>query len=419
MLTAVTVARAATSSSANVDASDCSEHWIDAWTASAQDTTAAVAPQVLAGGRQIHTFANQTLRMIITPQASGDSIKVSFSNQFGTAQLRLADLHVGVAGDGSSVVAGTDRRLLFDGSTDATIPPGATVLSDPTTFSVAAFVPLAITYYVPDTSTLDVHLAAMHTEFTTPRRSGDHASDVSGTSYTERLGSSLAVSSVEVQVPSSDTSVVAIGDSLTDGIGSTENRNARWTDDLNRRLQLTSQHVVVVNAGISGNQAATDNIVGRDRRIDGAGPSTRHRFEGDALDQPGVGTVIVYSGINDLLAPQSDYPADTVIDSYLAMIDEAHRAGVRILGATLTPAGRSGAVEAERQAVNRWIERVAAFDGVIDFDAAVRNPSDPSHITPGLTTDSLHLDDAGYQLLADAVDVTLFPPTVPLTSCPQ
>ena len=106
--------------------------------------------------------------MIITPQASGDSIKVSFSNQFGTAQLRLADLHVGVAGDGSSVVAGTDRRLMFDGSTDATIPPGAAVLSDPTTLSVAAFVPLAITYYVPDTSTLDVHLAAMHTEFTTP-----------------------------------------------------------------------------------------------------------------------------------------------------------------------------------------------------------------------------------------------------------
>ena len=202
--------------------------------------------------------------------------------------------------------------------------------------------------------------------------------------------------------------MVAIGDSLTDGIGSTENRNARWTDDLNRRLQLTSQHVVVVNAGISGNQAATDNIVGRDRRIDGAGPSTQHRFEGDALDQPGVGTVIVYSGINDLLAPQSDYPADTVIDSYLAMIDEAHRAGVRILGATLTPAGRSGAVKRNVKRSTAGSERVAAFDGVIDFDAAIRNPSDPSHITPGLTTDSLHLDDAGYQLLADAVDVKLF-----------
>ena len=417
VLTVVAVARAAPTSSANVNASDCGEHWIDAWTASTQDTTAAVAPQVFAGGQLIHTFAKQTLRMIITPQASGDSIRVSFSNQFGTAELQLTDLHVAVAGEGSSVVAGTDHRLLFDGSTNVTIPPGATVLSDPTTFSVAAFVPLAITYYVPHQSTLDVHVAAMHTEFATPRRSGDHAGDVSGASYTETLGSSLAVNSVEVQVPSSDTSVVAIGDSLTDGIGSTENGNARWTDDLNRRLQLTSQHFVVVNAGISGNQVATDNIVGRDSRIEGAGLSTRHRFERDTLDQPGVGTVIVYSGINDLLAPQSGHPADAVIDSYLAMIDEAHRAGVRILGATLTPAGRSGAVEAERQAVNRWIRTSAAFDGVIDFDAAVRNPSDPSHITPELTTDSLHLDDAGYRLLADAVDVTLFPPTVPSTSC--
>jgi lysophospholipase L1-like esterase len=135
------------------------------------------------------------------------------------------------------------------------------------------------------------------------------------------------------------------------------------------------------------------------------------------LDQPGVGTVIVYSGINDLIAPQSGSPADAVIDSYLAMIGEAHRAGVRILGATLTPAGRSGAVEAERQEVNRWIRTSGAFDGVIDFDVAIRNPSDASHIIPGLTTDSLHLDDAGYQLLADAVDVTLFPSTVTPTSC--
>jgi lysophospholipase L1-like esterase len=160
----------------------------------------------------------------------------------------------------------------------------------------------------------------------------------------------------------------------------------------------------VLNAGISGNQVARDNLAGFGQ-LRGAGLSAENRFAADALQQAGVRTIVVFDGINDLFGRSSDDPVSAVVAGYQEMIDQARAAGVRIIGATLTPAGQTGGFEASRQAINNWIRTSGAFDAVIDLDLAMRDPTNPNRIAPGLTDEVLHFNDEGYRALAASVDL--------------
>jgi lysophospholipase L1-like esterase len=264
---------------------------------------------------------------------------------------------------------------------------------------------LAVSFYVADNASLDVHLDAQQTQYMTSPDAGDHTADADGASFDHRVLSWLTVTGVDVLAPASVGAVAVVGDSLTDGLGSTVDTDARWTDDLARLALGDGAPIAVLNAGISGNQVARDNLAGRGREVRGAGLSAVNRLDVDALQRSGVRTVVVYAGINDLFAPSTADPVRAVVAGYQAMIDRAHAAGVRVVGATLTPAGQDGGFETWRRAINDWIRSSGSFDAVIDLDAAMRDPVHPNRIAPGLTNEILHFNDAGYSALAASIDL--------------
>jgi lysophospholipase L1-like esterase len=192
---------------------------------------------------------------------------------------------------------------------------------------------------------------------------------------------------------------------LTDGLGSTRDTDARWTDDLARLALGAGAPIAVLNGGISGNQVGRDNLAGGTDQLRGAGPSAVNRLDADALQQSGVRTIVVYDGVNDLFAPSTADPVSAVVAGYQAMIDRAHAAGIPVVGATLTPAARDGGFEARRGAINDWIRTSGSFDAVIDLDAAVRDPAHANRIAAGLTDEILHFNDTGYRVLAASIDL--------------
>jgi lysophospholipase L1-like esterase len=279
-------------------------------------------------------------------------------------------------------------------------------MSDPVDMSVVAFKDLAISFHLEGAAPLDVHQDAESRQYATAIRSGDYSGQRDGSAFTETLSSWLVVAGVEVAAPKADGAIVALGDSITDGIGSTFDTNRRWPDQLAQRAatgRIVSP-VSVLNAGVSGNQVTKDNVGSHGDVVRGAGLSAPDRVQADMLGR-GVTDVVVQVGLNDLFAPNSDDPARDVIEGYKAIVARARAEGLRVFGTTLTPAGQSGEFEARRQAINDWIRSPGAFDGIFDFDAAVRDPADPSHIRPGLTDEVVHLNDAGYKVLADSVDL--------------
>jgi lysophospholipase L1-like esterase len=389
-------------------------HWVGAWMAAPHDSTAALAATP-AGGLSTdppsgvgdrHTFENQTFRMIVSPHLSGTAARVQLTNRFGWTPITIDDVRIALRNSGASVLAGTDHILTFGGSTATTIPAGYDVMSDPVDMSVVAFKDLAISFHLEGAAPLDVHLGAESRQYATAIRAGDHSGQRDGSAFTETLSSWLVVAGVEVAAPKADGAIVALGDSITDGIGSTFDTNRRWPDQLAQRAatgRIVSP-VSVLNAGVSGNQVTKDNVASHGDDVRGAGLSAPDRVQADMLGR-GVTDVVVQVGLNDLFAPNGDDPVRDVIEGYKAIVARARAEGLRVFGTTLTPAGQSGEFEARRQAINDWIRSPGAFDGIFDFDAAVRDPADPSHIRPGLTDEVVHLNDAGYKVLADSVDL--------------
>jgi lysophospholipase L1-like esterase len=389
-------------------------HWVGAWMAAPHDSTAAAAatpagglpsdPPSGVGDRR--TFENQTFRMIVSPHLGGTRTRVQLTNRFGWLPITIDDVRIAVRGQGAAIVSGTDHILTFAGQTSTTIPAGYDVMSDPIGMSIAPFQELAISFHLEGASPLDLHQGAESRQYATPIRSGDFAGRTDATPFTETLSSWLVVAGVEVEVPRADGALVALGDSLTDGIGSTFDANRRWPDQLAERAATGRivAPVSILNAGVSGNQVTKDNVASQGDEIRGAGLSTPGRVQADMLGR-GVTDVVVEAGLNDLFAPNGDDPVGAVIDGYKAVVQRARAEGMRVFGTTLTPAGQGGDFEARRQAINSWIRSPGAFDGVFDFDAAVRDPADPSHIRPGFTDEVVHLNDAGYRALADSVDL--------------
>ncbi len=352
-------------------------------------------------------FANQTLRQIVHVSIGGERVRVVLSNAFGSVPLLVGAAHVALRTKDAAIDPKSDRTLTFGGSPTATIAAGAVVVSDPVSLPVPAFTDLAIDAYLPgDTaaspSPLTMHAGAQQTNYVSTDGNHAGAADLPVATTTQAW---FFLARVEVAAPDQAGAVVAFGDSITDGTRSTPDINSRWPDHLAKRLAAANMKLGVLNQGIAGNRVLCD----------GAGVSALARFDRDVLVQPGVTHVVVLESINDIgIGRSSPSPsAADLIAAHRQLIERAHAHGLRIYGATLTPfEGAAYATpegEAKRQAVNEWIRTAKAYDGVIDFDAAVRDAAAPAKIqqqfNPG---DNLHMNDAGYKAMADAINLGLF-----------
>ena len=354
------------------------------------------------------TFSAQTLRQIVHTSIGGSQVRVRLSNTFGTGPLVVGATHIGLSASAAAVVAGSDQALTFGGLPRVTVAPGAVALSDPLDFAVPALGDLTISIYLPDsTAGTTLHAIAEQDGYLLDgNRTGATNPGVNSV-----LASSYFLTGVEVAAATSTLGIVTLGDSITDGYGSTADANRRWPNLLAQRLfDRTGTHTgaAVTDQGIAGN-GLLGNLVGSDALA---------RFDRDVLAQPGVTDVIVLEGINDIGVPVvlPSYLAvgsAEIIAAYRQLIARAHDAGLRIYGATLTPFANcvyySPAGETTRNACNRFIRQSGEFDGVIDFEAALRDGSTPPQLQSQYDCgDHLHPNDAGYQAMANTIPLRFF-----------
>ena len=367
------------------------------------------APAPAAATPAAGTLNNQTARMIIRTSIGGDRVRVQFSSALGTARVDMGAAHVALRGKDSAIVPGSDRPLLFNGKASARVLPGAVLLSDPVDLVVPKLADLAISVYVPGNSGVaSQHSQALHTTYISKEGDTTGQSEMTDATTTRAW---YWISSVDVLAPADAASIVAFGDSITDGTTSTVDANRSWPSLLSERLVANpaTANLSVLNMGIAGNQ-----VLG-----DGAGVAALARFDRDVLSQAGVKWLMILEGINDMNlagrggnAPGRALTADDLIGGMQQMIERAHTHGIKVIGCTLTPfGGASDAVENMRQALNLFIRTGGAFDAVVDWDKVIRDPNDPRQfIKEYNNTDRLHPNDAGYKAMADAVDLSIFAP---------
>jgi lysophospholipase L1-like esterase len=387
-------------------------HWVATWGPSPSPQLADQAQMQAAG----LVFDNQTLREIVHSTVGSDTVRVRLGNAFGTDAVQIGAAHIALRGKGADIAAGSDRVLTFSGRPAVSIAPGALVLSDPVKLDVPVAGDLAISIYLPKAATgAGIHYSAQQTSYAGP-------GDLTGAASIpdpKILTSWVFLAGVDVLAPESVSLAVAFGDSITDGACSTSDLNHRWPDILAGRLlaRRADKRIAVIDAGIGGNRILND------ARIDVRyGINALARFERDVLAQPGVKYVLVLEGINDLghygpASPESEKPgAEDIIAGLKQIVERAHEGGIKVFGGTLTPfEGTPFATyfspekEVKRKAINEWIRTGGAFDGVIDFDKAVRDPDHPDRMLAAYDCgDHLHPKDAGYQAMGEAIDLTLF-----------
>jgi len=369
--------------------------WVDGWTASPQSSAAATKPPA---------FTNQTLRLIVHLHGSGTSVRLRLSNTFGDRAVTFN--HVTVALRTSGAAVKSVHTAKFAGLASVTVAAGTEVSSDRIPFTVVAGQDLAVSLYLRNpTGPATYHRSAQQTSYVSG--SGDHAAETGSGSFSTATGSWFFLDAVSVGGGVAPGTIVALGDSITDGSGSGGNTNRRWPDLLSNRFlaQTSVPAKPVVDEGIAGNKVLSDDPAN--------GVSAVHRLTRDVLVRRGLTEVILLEGINDLRSTSSPATADQIIAGYQQIIDRVHAKGARIFGGTLTPVEGSGryttTMEQQRQKINSWIRAPGHFDGVIDFAAAIQDPTDPLRINPSYDSgDHLHPNAAGYQAMANAVNLRLF-----------
>ncbi|MBE8519312.1 SGNH/GDSL hydrolase family protein [Amycolatopsis sp. H6(2020)] len=357
-------------------------------------------------------MADTTLRQTIHVSVGGSRFRLHLNNVFGGAALPITAASValpaGSATDVSGIRAGSAKAVTFGGRKAVTVAAGKEALSDPLDFTVASGANLTVTLYLAQgqaASRITSHPGSRTTSYL---MKGNHLTDTApaGTTPVDHW---YFLSGLDVWAPERTGAVVLLGDSLTDGRGSTTNANDRWPDELFARLQKQSAtaNVAVANEAAGGNAVLSG----------GLGPTAVSRFDRDVLGQSGVKWLIVFEGVNDLGGNGSPQTAAGLTAAYQQFVTKAHAAGIKVLGATITPFGgnsydnAAGTHEAARQTVNSWIRTSHQFDVVADFDQAVRDPANARRLRPAYDSgDHLHLNPAGYLALANAVPSTLFTP---------
>jgi lysophospholipase L1-like esterase len=389
-----------------------SRGWVASWAASPE-------PGDPDPDEPLMNLKGQTVRERVRLSVGGERFRFRLSNQYGGAPLMVGAASAARAVDATDVEPKSVRNLTFGGHPSVTIPAGASVLSDPVDLAVADDGEVAVSLYFPGpVATPTLHGVAMKTAVVTAAGNDVAAPHVDKQAQSE---SSILVTQVLTPARPRQRLVAAFGDSLTDGDGSTFGADRTWPDDLARRLAGAHPSIAVVSEGVAGNRLLADGPLAS------LGVSGVARFDSDVLSLPGLTHVIVLEGVNDIgfpgasrqgfaLGDAAKAPStDDLIAGYRRLIAMAHARGVKVIGATLTPSEGvdmpgyySEEKNRQREAVNHWIRTSGAFDGVIDFDAVVRDPDRPTRLKAAFASkDHLHPNDVGYQAMADAIDLSL------------
>lgn len=386
--------------------------WVGTW----------AAVPTRAPGTATPVLDDETVRQVVRTSVGGDQVLLRLTNEFGRTPLRVGEVHVALraGSSGTDIAADTDHTVTFGGRTSVTVPAGAPMVSDPVPLALPAYSDLVVSIHLPEPTPVTTLHAFSHQE------NAVAAGEVTGeesVEATDTVTQWYFLSGVGVRTRSGTAgAVVALGDSITNGSDTEVNANHRWPDLLARRLSNTG----VLNAGVSGNRLLHDpnppEGSGAEDVAAFFGQSALRRFDRDVLAHPGVDSLIVLLGVNDLGHPGRTAPVEEtvtteqIIGAHRQLITRAHAAGLRVYGGTLLPFGGNALGfhteenEAKRQAVNEWIRTSGEYDAVVDFDRVVGDPADPLRLNPDYDSgDGLHPNDAGMAAMADAIPARLFP----------
>lgn len=377
-----------------------SPHWVGSWSA---------APTGIANADKLYA-SDTTLRSTVHLSLGGSAIRLIFTNEAGITPLTLDAISVAKTESASSglIKSNTSLPVLFNGKPGITIPSRAVAVSDPIEMPVTPLSDITVTYFLPGQSIpfLTQHTSAVATSYSAP----GSQTTAPKLKQSEPLFEWRFLRGVDVAASEDAGAIVALGDSITDGAQSTRDGDARWPDVLARRLQADKHlsHLAVLNEGIGGNRILHDDI----------GPNALARFDRDVLTQRGVRYLIILEGINDIgygkaRNPNERVTADDIIAGLLQMVERAHEHGIKVIGATITPyegAGYSSPEgEAIRETVNTFVRTSGRFDGVVDFEKVLADPSHPNAINPKFNhADKLHPNDDGYEAMGKAIDLAMF-----------
>src|SRR5262245_54544732 len=380
-----------------------SGRWVTAWGTSQQGLGTAVV-------------SNATVRLIARVTIPGEGVRVRLDNTFGAAPLVVAKAYVGLRIQGATLAAGSNKPLLFKQSATVTIPPGGTVTSDPVALNVLGQQDLAVSLFLPGSDIRpSQHTGAQVTSYLTMNGSGDAAAEEAATKFTGTTTSTFWLKSIDVSSSTSSGAIVAFGDSITDGTCTTVDGHDRWEDLLAVRLALNDNgvgaHKAVINEGIGGNTITRVNIQPSPDSTPGL-----ERLDRDVLSHHGVTHVIFFMGTNDI---RREAPAVQVIDGTQQIIKRVREKGLKIIGVTIIPRHNRPPAENNtgwnakktqiRNDVNRWMRTSKTFDGLIDFDASVRDPQNTDLIyEPFNCGDGIHPSPRGYFQMGASVPLALF-----------
>ncbi|MEV0063005.1 GDSL-type esterase/lipase family protein [Nocardia sp. NPDC050718] len=401
--------------------STCDEPaWVGSWMAAPSDSLSAADPSLIP---QL-SVSDQTYRVVITPHRGGSELRVHLTNRTRPIAMTVGHVTVGAQSAGAAVRPDSVREVTFGGERAVTIAPWSDVVSDPVRLEFEAFAPLAVSVHAPGLAVLPTeHFNGNATSYYSLPFAGDRTTDPSGAPLPLSTTTVPFVSGLDVRAPGAVSTIVAFGDSITDGyvsatyLGTPQDpsvidRNVRYPDFLQRRLDAAGKPFSVLNAGISGNRVTRDGFIPQ------FGPHAGARLQADVIDKAGVSEVIVLEGINDLGIPiGAGY--DEVVAGYTGLIDRLHAAGLRVHLGTLLPTSNAlldgmatlPYANPVRQRINAWIRTQRLSDSVVDFDAALRDPANPDVLDPRYAgADNLHPNAAGYRAMAEAIDLDRFLP---------